>query len=631
MFSNFLKSVVTRLSFIVSLALVATSFTPGVAQAAVPATTANASYEIPFTWGADITPATSTANKLTFTSTMAKTDVSGYVGKPFTFTPNLTVASPLATSNFESSASVTFFDSSSNQLGDTQIIEASDSTSPNVLKSVVFPANASSFSAVFISTYERLSASDPAIPQSAINLDYTVNVDGVTVLVEKISGSTPASSDFFVFNDQNRLSVSGITGAYTVPAAAVSSKFSLYTCVDTTNAAIAAGTAYIYAIAKSNGTNVSGLVKAGVVPHIRYSDTIPQPDGLSVSKTSFAPSSNKLSKSLNPALFYQPQILVEFAIDENYPIGQSQIAGTNGNRGPFQLSVVNGSGVEVSTPCVVAPFNDAPTVSAASDKVNLLVSRPNELYSDHDLWRVSFYREDDPTTAIYKSEIVDSSVVPDLYIAFEGFDLPVGVRLTARLIRVMNASALQPSDAAAPFSVEGPDSPAFVIPVNKDEIFSSISNGSGPGQLNMKTVPGSENDYSVTSQGGSVEPFSDGETGLFKLVWASTPDHKATPVVLYHLTQLGMDTDLGGTGNPGLTVYSGNDALNPKGGWMGARDKWVAMVSHGLDADHGASFDSASIGVKMVTGSLGSNQVVETDFTGAQMNSFCDSVESGSK
>ena len=620
------KKFFTKIGVVMALALIGSSLTPTVAQAVTTPvnTVANAAYEQPFSWGTPVSLGTSTANRLTFVSTFSNADLTGQAGKDLSFATDVTAAAPLTPANFKSSATLTFFDTNATQIGDPIELDSLDATGSAALTSVAIPSDAASLSAIVSTEYEHLLPTDPSIPQDSFGVDYAVKIDGVQQSVQQITGSTPAATGFYVLQDTNQLKVARISGAYTVPGNATASHISLFTCVNYVD--LMATTRMIPSV-KMGATNYMSVVKAGTQPRVAFSEFRPDSSRRVVTKSTWG--SALIYKASGDAYGSwswpnQEQMLVEVQVDENYPVSES--VGSNGVRGPYQLAVNNAANQEKSAPCVTPEFTSTANVSLAQDNVNLQVSQPGDLNGDEDIWKVAFYRESNLSTPVYVSEEVPYSS-SSLLLNLNRHLLPLGgERLIARLIRVYRLSQLQLDDDPVD-SIESSDSSAFVVPDDVYHFTSQFSNGNDAGQINLKTDVGSEMNGFNTAD-GQQSTFSDGESGLFEIHSGYSPDGRSYPIFLNHLTNEGLDQNLAGTGNASVSIYNGRDAFWTTGAWMGARDKWAVAAPHGNPA---LDFASANTYLKVVSGSLGSSQVNSVDFTGSQMNAFCDANESGSK
>ena len=605
-------STILKLSASVLTALLFTGgFTPTVASAAISSTVSAAKYEVGFDWGAPVTLQTATANQLHFNSTFDANDYSANVGKTLSFTNPITVSSPLTSADFVTRASFRFFTTGSWIPASEVLVQPEGGTDSGVPTSVVVPAGTVAMNVILYTDFNRPATGGHAAPQAPITVNYSVKLDGAVQNVSLVTDRSNApQTALWRIAVNNKLTVDEITGQYDTTNVG-DSEADIMTCVDNSGAV--------------NVDNLTArLISNGGDANTAVNYTVPFYWGVPITNGSGYWGSS-LSKASDAQMYSLSQIVVMSHLLEQQGSAPSI---PRGLRGPFEIEVLNGNGQDVTIPCAGVAPTSAPTWSNTYGGYR--IDQPTDLISSYDTWGVQIFLASAPTVPIYTSNFTDS---PASYewplISFSSTVLPHGVPLVAKYLRKTMTTMYDRLNKFDFMSSPGPVSAEFTIPLNGVGLPNTISNGTGPGQANLKTPTGSEYDFSDAYRAYSYpRMFSDGSDGFLRLVpYPESPNN----LKLFHLGKNGLDPNFAGTGTKSVAITYPRGPEYPSVAWYGARDKWVVAANINANSDSDTSWDHANYNLVVNTGSIGSGTVVTSTISGANMNSFCATNYPGSK
>lgn len=596
---------------VLSALLFTGGFTPTVASAAISSTVSAAKYEVGFEWGVPVTLHTATANQLHFNSTFDSDDYSANVGKTLSFTNPITVSSPLTSADFVSRASFRFFTSGSWIPASEVLVQPEGGTDSGVPTSVVVPAGTVAMNVILYTDYNRPATGGHAAPQAPITVNYSVKLDGALQNIALITDRSNApQTGLWRVAEIYKLTVDEITGQYDTTNVG-DSEADIMTCVDNSGAV--------------NVDNLTArLISNGGDANTAVNYTVPFYWGVPVTNGSGTWGSS-LSKASDAQMYSLSQIVVMSHLLEQQGSAPSL---PRGLRGPFEIEVLNGNGQDVTIPCAGVAPTSAPTWSSTYGGYR--IDQPTDLISSYDTWAVQIYLASAPTVPLYTSDFTDS---PASYqwplISFTSTALPHGVPLVAKYLRKTMTIMYDRLNKFDFISSPGPVSAEFTIPLNGVGLPNTMSNGTGPGQANLKTPVGSEYDFSDAYREYSYpRMFSDGSDGFLRL---ATYPESANNLKLFHLGKNGLDPNFAGTSTKSVTLTYPRVPEYPSVAWYGARDKWVVAANINANSDSDTSWDHANYNFVVNTGSIGSGTVVTSTISGANMNSFCATNYPGSK
>lgn len=604
-FSTFSKVLAT----LVASLLMTAGFIPSNAKASPSNVTVySAVYQQPYEWGVPVTIQTASANQLHFNGRFESSDYSSKVGKTLSYTNPITTTAPLLPGDFTNRAVFRF--GAGFGLISEVTIQPEGGAAANVPTSVVVPASTEWVQVTLTSDYVRSKPNGHTIPQAAITVNYTVKLDGVTQTVTTAADnqSAPATA-FYRFSGNDILTVDDITGPYDTTNVG-DSDADIFTCVTVDPSVnLDSLTATLF----SNGAEIS-TVRGAPSPFMWMANV----GGGSLT------SGATITKASVPDVYAGGQIVVSSRVLEQQGSAQSI---PRGPRGPYQLEILNGAGVDVSDTCKPNALTSTPVAQQVWSSIQFAM--PGDLVSQNETWKLAIYRESDQSAPVFNSPVKDGWNQDPVTISLTNPDLPHGEPLVAKFIRVVNPNIYDHLDQ---FKFESDPSPAsnpFTLPKLGATIPNSLSNGTGPGQAVNQTPAGSEYDFSDAHIPGLwANMVPDGKDGFLRGFAINGQDQK---VEIFHLTKNGLDPNFAGTGNKSWKVNLTQDPQGTMMSWFGARDKWAVSYSLNGNQDNDTSWANANQSLVVVSGTTGTSNIVSTTLSGSSMNAFCSANFAGSK